>query len=464
MTRVVTTLRLNVPKVERYLGVYLSAFRPRSTGTLRLHNGTVRRFLRSLGKYEGAGQIVLTEKRLVEWLVEQADSSTVSTVAQRWQTLSRFFDALTAEGLINANPMRQFEAQFGKHRWLPIARALKSGDPEAALEALRVVPPLSGPLGQNIREYLALKRSVGIKCEKVEYTLTSLDVFLRSHHVASAAGVDERMIRDWESGKTWAPPLRRAQLHMVKAFFNYLVGLGIIRSNPCTLTELPRSTAPAVHPYIYSRQEITALLDAARKLPANHLFRLRPQTGYTLIALLYALGLRIGEALRLQFRDVDFEQGFLFIRQTKFHKSRTVPFGPRVGRCLRDYLAARRTLFTPVRDVDPLFVAYRPTHLSAAAANTMFHGLLAATHISPANGHLPRPHDLRHTFAVHRLLHWYREGVDVQSKLPLLSTFLGHIEIASTQVYLTITGDLLNEASGRFQRHFGGVFAMGGRS
>ena len=456
MNHTVSTLRLDMAEVERYLGTYLGAFQPRSPSTLRLHDGTVRRFLRFLREHEPDGdQVALTEKRLVKWLVEQASCTTVAA-AQRYQALSRFLGALAKAGLIDANPMRQFEAQFGKQRWVPIARALKSNGPKKALEAMRVVPPLSGPLGRHIREYLALKRSVGLKYDGVEATLASLDAFLRSRGVASVAAVGGQMIRYWESGMACTPLVRRARTQSVKAFFEHLVGLGIVRRNPCALSELPRrASASTFHPYIYSQQEIAALLAASRSLPPNHLFRLRSETCCTLIALLYALGLRLGEARRLQIGDVDLEQGLLFLRETKFHKSRTVPFGPRLGQCLQTYLGARRTMFTPVRNDDPLFVAYRPTPVSEGMVNSVFHKLLATTGIGQSNGRRPRPHDLRHSFAVHRLLRWYREGVDVQSKLPLLSTFMGHVEVSSTQVYLTITADLLNEASGRFYRHFG---------
>ena len=178
-----------------------------------------------------------------------------------------------------------------------------------------------------------------------------------------------------------------------------------------------------------------------------------------MLALLYALGLRHGEVRRLCIRDVDFTRGVLSIRQTKFHKSRYVPFGPKVGECLRRFLDARRTVLQPLQEDDPLFVTLwrppvRPRFLRAA-----FHGILRNLGITAPEGRRrPRLHNLRHSFAVHRLLRWYREGVDVQARLPLLSAFLGHVEPQYTAVYLTATAELLREANDRFSRYASSLF------
>ena len=466
MTHTVSTLHLNLVEIERYLSTYIDEFQPRSPTTLRLHEGTARRFLSFLREHaRDNDQVALTEKRLRKWLAIHA-SCTAIAAAQRYQALSRFLGALVDVGMIDANPMRQFESQFGKQRWLPIARALKSNEPRKALEALRIVPPLSGPLGEHVREYLSLKRSVGLEYRRQECALVSLDAFLRANGPSSISAIKEQTISVWESAMTCGALARRARVQTVKVFFDHLVGLGIVRHNPCALIEWRRGTSKnrAFHPYIYEQQEIASLIAAARDLPPNHLFRLRRETCSTLIALLYALGLRLGEARRLQIGDLDLEQRLLFIRQTKFHKSRTVPFGPRVGRCLQAYLRARRTLFTPVSDDHPLFVAYRPTPVSGSAVDSVFHRLLTTTGVGQSRDRRPRLHDLRHTFAVHRLLRWYREGANVQSKLPLLSTFMGHIEVSSTQVYLTITAELLHEANDRFHRRFGDIADAEGQS
>jgi site-specific recombinase XerD len=149
----------------------------------------------------------------------------------------------------------------------------------------------------------------------------------------------------------------------------------------------------------------------------------------------------------------------LMIVKTKFHKNRLVPFGPKLGQRLHAYLEQRRRLFRVCHDDDPLFATchrkpmVRGTLQAAFRAGLRSIGLTAHDRVA-----LPRLHDLRHTFAVHRLLRWYEEGVDVQNRLPVLATFMGHVSISSTQVYLTITSDLLQVAHGRFYQHFGRQF------
>jgi integrase len=178
-----------------------------------------------------------------------------------------------------------------------------------------------------------------------------------------------------------------------------------------------------------------------------------------MLVLLAALGLRHGEVRRLCIRDVDLTRGVLFIRQTKFHKSRYVPFGPKVGGCLRQFLEVRRTVLQPLRDDDPLFVTLWRAPVRKRFLMAAFHGILRELGITAPEGRRrPRLHDMRHSFAVHRLLRWYREGADVQARLPLLAAFLGHVDAQYTAVYLTATAELLHEANERFYRHTGCLF------
>ncbi len=201
-----------------------------------------------------------------------------------------------------------------------------------------------------------------------------------------------------------------------------------------------------------SSDTITSV-DVVGVVPPNHLFKLRPQTCHTMLILLFALGLRSREVRNLRFCDVDMDQSVLFINNTKFHKSRMVPFGPKVRKYLRAYMVARRKVFAPVNPEDPLFITYRRQPIGSSALGSLLRNL--TNKVMPDVLPPPRIHDLRHSFAVHRLLRWYREGADVQSKLVLLSTFMGHTEINSTEVYLTITMELLKEANERFYQNCG---------
>ena len=178
-----------------------------------------------------------------------------------------------------------------------------------------------------------------------------------------------------------------------------------------------------------------------------------------MLALLYVLGLRHGEVLRLSISDVDLGRQTLLIADTKFHKSRLIPFGPKLGLRLKAYLNKRCSLFPTCDKGGPLFVVRQCRPMCYETLIDVFRaGLRHIGMVGNGDKRLPRLHDLRHSFAVHRLLTWYKEGVDVQNRLPVLATFMGHVNIVSTQVYLTITSDLLNEASVRFHRNFGCQF------
>jgi site-specific recombinase XerD len=171
-----------------------------------------------------------------------------------------------------------------------------------------------------------------------------------------------------------------------------------------------------------------------------------------LLLLLYGTGMRIGEALRLHIGDVDLDDGVITIRGTKFYKSRLVPLGSDVHAQLRSYVAMPGRLD---RNDHPLFQSRLRRAVQRQTVENSFQRLrsLAGIQREGPSVYQPRIHDLRHTFAVHRLTEWYRNGADVQAILPALSTYLGHVELHSTQRYLTMTPELLGEANRRFERY-----------
>jgi integrase/recombinase XerD len=153
--------------------------------------------------------------------------------------------------------------------------------------------------------------------------------------------------------------------------------------------------------------------------------------------------------------DVDLQAAVLTIRNTKFNKTRSVPVGPELQKALIGY-AARRDQRKHSADVNaPFFVERAGTHVPPNTICHAFQTLRAYAGVVRADNSACQPlmHDLRHTFAMHRLISWYREGADVQKLLPRLSTYMGHIDIASTQWYLTMIADLLREASARFEQY-----------
>ena len=160
----------------------------------------------------------------------------------------------------------------------------------------------------------------------------------------------------------------------------------------------------------------------------------------------------MSEAIGLQLRDVDLPQRLLSIRETKFYKTRLVPIGPRLTATIAAYLKQRSALPMQEGQEAALLCSRTGHHLWYQDVITQFQRLRAAAEIGcpPGASRPPRLHDMRHTAAVHRVVAWYREGRDVQRLLPQLATYLGHSEIKSTQRYLTMTPELLQEAGQRF--------------
>jgi site-specific recombinase XerD len=176
----------------------------------------------------------------------------------------------------------------------------------------------------------------------------------------------------------------------------------------------------------------------------------------TLVLLLYGAGLRLGEALALNLSDLDLEQSFLRVRQSKFYKSRLVPFGEDLTRVLRLYRRHRDRRHP--RDPDsPVFCLRDGRRAKHKIIERTFRRLclMASVWREGSSRRQPRLHDLRHTAAVHRLIHWYRTGADLQRLLPRLATYLGHKDLSGTQHYLTLTPQLLRQASLRFQLYVG---------
>jgi integrase/recombinase XerD len=175
----------------------------------------------------------------------------------------------------------------------------------------------------------------------------------------------------------------------------------------------------------------------------------------TLLLLLYGSGMRIGEALRLNLQDVDLVEMVITVRCTKFFKTRLVPIGPKLTCELTAHIERRSLLPMPHGKASPLFASRGTRGWSYPRVISMFQHVRRAAGIECPMGEPrpPRVHDLRHTAAVHRVVAWYRSGQDVQRLLPQLATYLGHLDIRSTQRYLQMTPELLQAASQRFAQY-----------
>jgi integrase/recombinase XerD len=234
--------------------------------------------------------------------------------------------------------------------------------------------------------------------------------------------------------------------------YRFVTDRDFAASSPLPL-ETPK-LPPPLTPYIYSVDELRRLL-AATDILQTPLSPLRVKTMRSLLLLLYGTAMRIGEALSLTLQDVNLEEHLLTVRDTKFYKTRLVPIGPQLTMVLADYLSCRRRLPLPDGEASACLATHTGIRLDYKRVSKLFCRLRKAAKIARESNarYPPRIHDIRHTAAVHRIISWYRAGADVQRLLPRLATYLGHVDVASTQHYLSMTTELLQQASLRFERY-----------
>lgn len=301
---------------------------------------------------------------------------------------------------------------------------------------------MSGLAG-HVADYLRFRRALGFKLAHPGQVLPQFAAWLEDHGHATIT-VDATLT--WVHLADGADPMTLShRLGAVRGFARYLHTI-----DPGT--EIPPTgifgKQQRKAPYIYSEEEISRLLTAAHQLhPA-----LRAATYQSLFSLLAATGMRVGEALGLDRDDVDLAGGVITIRHPKFDRDRLVPLDPSLTELLSDY-CTRRDQLSPSGHAKAFFVSNRGTALSDSAVNATFRQLLEAAGVPTATGARPRIHDLRHSFTVHTLLGWQREGLDVSSRLPALSTYLGHVSPASTYWYLSAVPELMQLTAARLEQY-----------
>jgi site-specific recombinase XerD len=237
------------------------------------------------------------------------------------------------------------------------------------------------------------------------------------------------------------------KLSGLRTFYQYAVSRGYVAKAPLP-TVLPKRP-PVFVPHVYSHEELCRLLQAAKCFERPSC--LEPGTLHLMLLVLYGTGLRLSELVGLDRTDVNLKERLMKVRQSKFGKTRLVPFGPQLHKVLFEYDERY-----PAPGVGaPFFTTRRCGRVKADTLQHNYRILCNQTGIRRIDGarYQPRIHDLRHTFAVHRLTSWYRQGADVQRLLPFLSVYLGHVHIRATQVYLSMTPELLEEAGNRFEQY-----------
>jgi site-specific recombinase XerD len=307
-------------------------------------------------------------------------------------------------------------------------------------------------LAPEIERYLAHKRALARRFDCEEGELHLLDRFLADQGAESVDKVTPQLLETFLASRP--RHYARSYNHLlgaVRRLFDWLVAQGDAASSPLQ-AKARRATAQRA-PFLFDQTQARRLLELAGKLPDRPRGPLRGPTYRLAFALMYGLGLRVGEVARLTRRDLDFERRVLGIRQTKFSKDRLVPFGPRMEAALREFIELRTERDGPLGPEAPLF-SFDGRHAANPYTFTQtFHHLVAELDLTVPPGIVPpRAHHLRHSFAVGTLLRWYRQGIDPNERLQHLSTFLGHVDPDSTAVYLTITSELRQEASARFER------------
>lgn len=313
-----------------------------------------------------------------------------------------------------------------------------------------MTPAWRSRLGPQIAAYLALKKSLGRRFFSETYLFTQFDRFLAQRR---AAKVTPTIFGEWvHTFDHVSPTVRRTRMRIIRNFCLYLRR----RDRTCFVPDPSGFPAPHVarRPHIFSVEEIARLLRVATVLPARSTSLLRGPVFRLGIVLLYTAGLRRGELVRLAMSDYDPVERTLLVRSSKFHKSRLVALSQSAAGELERYLRLRRRL--PGAPDAPLLVNnhHGCSAYSGGSFGLAMRRIFRAASIRTSSGRLPHVHDLRHTFAVHVLLRWYRDGVDVQAKLPALATAMGHVSVASTAYYLALLQPLAEAASDRFERHW----------
>lgn len=390
----------------------------------------------------------LSPATVQKWVCEVTAASSVRMAVHRAHTVNGFLNWLVTRRYLSANPFAELRHSYGGST-AEIVRGLANPNSEEALAALRPSPRFSSHLGSVMQEHINRMQTLGMRYRH-EYKFRQFDRFLATRPGASGEPLNA-LVREYMALAPTAAE-RQGRLSVGR-----LVAQALRRSDPSAPMPLPYDRVIEQdadrcrrRPYIYTEEEVGKLLNTARNFPSPHA-PFRPLTVYTMIVLAYCVGLRVGEIARLTVGDIDLSEESILIRETKFFKSRQLPLSKSVTAVLSNYLDARHQAAFSSQPDSALFwhekgpYAYQSVHL-------MITGVIRQAGLKPDAGRTgPRVHDLRHAFVVHRMTAWYREGVNPQSRLPYLATYLGHRDIHSTLVYLTVTRELLHSASERFR-------------
>lgn len=428
---------------------FLKEQRFRHAKTREIYGGILRGFQRFVSKRAADGS--LSVSILQQWLKERSLRWPAHILYHRALRVERFLRWLQDRGVIAESPFVPLHMQYGP-RTTPIVRSLVREDAQAALEKLRRLPRFGSVLGRVMEEHVERMRSLGYRYRTNEEILLRFDRFLQQHPELAGLPLN-RLVECWSKDQPSPARLYEAQ----KA--GRIVSKAVHRMDPTVpVLTIDDGVVRAARqnnrqPHVYSDEEIRKILQSALTYPSSKA-PLRPVSLFTMLMLAYCAGLRGREIARLRLGDVNLQEKAIDIRETKFFKHRRLPLAPGVMTALMQYLAARERAGAPAHPEGDLF--WNPQTgrgYSIGTMRLMLTDVLRRAGVKPARGAVgPRIHDLRHSMVSHRMRDWYKAGINPQSSLPYLATYLGHKDIRSTLVYLNITPELLQEAGERFRK------------
>ena len=303
-------------------------------------------------------------------------------------------------------------------------------------------------LVRDIDAFLVFKRALGYPYQRGEATLRSFQRFAQI-----VAGNEHAEFNLAVTIETWLKRIAHRKAVTIATDLGSIRQLCLHRRRYDSDAFVPDlawapCTESKYQPYVFSHDEVRSLVEAASRHRGVNIWAgmLR-----MLLLVLYCTGVRFGEALRLQLADVDLERGVLSIRESK-GRSRLVPFRPDLTKEFNEYLHMRSAILSGASTISTaVFVGRNGKAVSIRSASAAVRKLLRQLGIKCSVGRAgPRPYDFRHAFAVHRLTDWYARGVNIQTRLPWLSAYMGHVNVLGTEDYLHATAELLQIASDRF--------------
>ena len=429
-----------------HIGRYVASLELRSAKSRACYRQVLHSFQDIAERYEA-----LDQQALLAWLRESAIRWATSTLLHRTRIIDRFLDHLLETTAIDHNPVDALREACHIKQCMPVWRALMSCSPEQALAKLRQPKPFGSVLGGIMAEHVAMMRRRGYKYTSQPVWLLQFDRFLQLNPQLETEPLSV-MIDQWaatKSARNHAYEREKLERAFAKILRHLDPSIPPRRPDPRPRKEVARQWRK---PHIYSPADVRRMLDIARSYPSPRA-ALRQESMYTMLLLAYCAGLRRGELTRLDLGDVNLSAGTITVRQTKFFKTRILPLPGSVMTELRTYIAARRRLGASQAPHSALFWHEQgSSRYTPEMITWLLTDVIRRAGLKPLRGHTgPRVHDLRYSMVVNRILEWYRLGINPQDRLPFLATYLGHRDINSTLVYITVTQDLLHFANERFR-------------